>query len=567
MITCMQEVLIKAIKEVLSALGVGEVIFTVEHPGDLSHGDYATNVALVAAKPLKKNPKVFAEELVEKLRVANIENVAEISVAGPGFINFTLAPEFFAKEIEKVLSEKENYGKGNTEEGKKVIVEYTDPNPFKELHIGHVMSNVIGESLAHLISFAGAGVKRASYHGDVGLHVAKAIWAYQKKGNGDMSYLVSGKAYADGNRAYEEDSHAKEEITKVNKLVYERTDDVINAVYDEGRKASFDSFYAYLERLGTVFDLKFYESEAGPIGKKLVEQNIGNVFEKSDGAVVFPEEKSGIHTRVFLNSHGLPTYEAKELGLAKLKAERYSFDKSIVITGNEINDYFRVLLRAMSFLMPEIAEKTFHVSHGMLRLPTGKMSSRTGTVVTAQSLFGDVEEAIKGKMREREFSEVEMNDVAWNVAVAAVKYSILRQSPGADVIYDFDKSISLEGDSGPYLQYAAVRAGAVLKKGEELGLKPAARRERPANEALSIVERLIPRFPEVAKYAAEELAPNHVAGYIIELAGAFNSFYASTPIAEKGNLAAPYRLALTKAVRIVLTNGLLLLGIKTPERM
>lgn len=561
----MQNQLIEAIKGVLSSLGIGEVVFSVEHPGDLSHGDYATNVALVAAKHLKKNPKVFAEEIVLKLKELNIKEVKEISIAGPGFINFTLAPEFFGKEIEKVLLEKENYGKGTTEEGKKVIVEYTDPNPFKELHIGHVMSNVIGESIARLIAFAGAEVKRASYHGDVGLHVAKALWAYQKKADNDMTYLVSGKAYADGNRAYEEDPLAKEEITKVNKCIYERTDKVINDSYDVGRKASFDSFYSYLEKMGTVFDLKFYESEAGPIGKKLVEQNIGNVFEQSDGAVVFPEEKSGIHTRVFLNSHGLPTYEAKELGLAKLKAERYPFDKAIVITGNEINDYFRVLLRAMSFLMPEIAAKTFHISHGMLRLPTGKMSSRTGTVITAEELFGKIEEGIGERIKERNFSDTEKADVSWKIAVAAVKYSILRQASGADVIYDFDKSISLEGDSGPYLQYAAVRASAVLKKGEEVGLHVDSK--RPEEEDLSVVERLIPRFPEVAKRAAEELAPHYVATYLIELAGAFNNYYANTSIVEEGNRVAPYRLALSKSVSTVLVNGLSLLGIKTPERM
>lgn len=564
----MKERLVKAVQEALVALGFGDAAFSVEHPSDLTHGDYATNVALSAAKHAGKKPRELADAIVEKLRDAKIEGVAEISIAGPGFINFTLAPEFFATEIEKAIREKETYGKGNVEAGKKVMVEYTDPNPFKELHIGHVMSNVIGESIAHLFDFQGAEVKRASYHGDVGLHVAKALWAYQKKGDGDMKYLVSGKAYADGNHAYEEDEEAKKEITEINKKIYERSDPSINEAYDAGRKESFGSFYAYLEKLGTQFDLKFYESEAGPIGKRLVEQNIGNVFEESEGAVVFPEEKSGIHTRVFLNSQRLPTYEAKELGLAKMKAEQFPYDKSVVVTGNEINDYFRVLLRAMSFLMPELAEKTYHVSHGMLRLPSGKMSSRTGTVVTAEDLFGKVEEVIEERMKERDYSDDEKARIAWEVAVAAVKYSIVRQAPGADIIFDFNKSISLEGDSGPYIQYAAVRAGAVLAKGKESGLVPdAGRAARPADEPLSTVERLIPRFPEVALRAARELAPHYVATYLIELAGAFNSYYAHTPIVEKGNPAALYRLALTQAVCAVLSSGLNLLGIKTPEKM
>lgn len=561
----MKDIVRQVIERALSVLSIGDVSFVVERPNDLAHGDYATNVALVVSKQLKQSPRTVAERVAALIQEQAVPAIAAVTVAGPGFINITLRPDYFEQTVATVCDQKKTYGTGSLYAGKNVIVEYTDPNPFKELHIGHVMSNAIGESIARVIACAGANVIRASYHGDVGLHVAKALWAYQKQGNNDLSYLVSGKAYADGNRAFEEDVSARKEIEHTNKLVYERTDERVNAAYDAGRAASFDSFYRYLAKIGTTFDMKFYESESGPIGKALVESNIGNVFEQSEGAVVFPEEKSGLHTRVFLNSHGLPTYEAKELGLAKLKAERCPFDTSIVVTGNEINDYFKVLLRAMALLMPDVAAKTLHVSHGMLRLPTGKMSSRTGTVVTATQLFDEVQKAIMGRMEDRGLSSVELEAVSWQIAVAAVKYSILRQSPGSDIIYDFEKSISVEGDSGPYIQYTAVRARSVVRKAAEQGIPVVA--TRPVDEHLSVVERLIPRFPEIASRAASELAPHHVANYLIELSSAFNNFYTTTVIIGEKTETTSYRVALTDAVATVLENGLALLGIEVPAKM
>lgn len=546
------EELKKAVGEALKKLGADVPEVSLEHPKDRAHGDYS-----FATMKVKVPALTLATELQKNLP----PTVARVEAVG-GFVNFYLKPEFFVEQVCAVLEQKDNFGKNKHCAGMKTLVEYTDPNPFKEFHIGHLMSNAIGESIARIIEFHGAPVKRACYQGDVGLHVAKAIFGYRKYGSATIADW--GKAYAYGSEQYEVDEKVKAEINELNTQIFEQSDPEINKIYKTGKKVSLEHFEKIYKTLGTKFDYYFFESETGVLGKELVEENLGRIFEKSEGAVVFPESKSGLHTRVFLNSQGLPTYEAKELGLAKIKYEKYPYDFSVVITGNEINEYFKVLLKAMEMVFPDLAKKTKHLSHGMLRLPTGKMSSRKGSVVTGEGLIERVKEMVLEKIKEREFGEVERRQVAEAVAVGAIKYSILRQHVGGDIVFDFDKSISFEGDSGPYLQYSYARAMSVLRKsppqlrrGVEL-----ARRGGSVNE----LERLLCRFPEIVERAGREYAPHYIATYLIELAGAFNSWYAKERILDAGN-ETPYRLALTEAFAQVMKNGLHLLGIAVLERM
>ena len=310
----------------------------------------------------------------------------------------------------------------------------------------------------------------------------------------------------------------------------------------------FDSIY---KKLGTKFDYFFFESEAGPIGKEIVEKN-SNIFEKSEGAIVFHAENYNpkLHTRVFITKEDLPTYEAKELGLAQIKYEKYKYDKSIVITGNEINDYFKVLLCAMQQIFPDLAEKTTHISHGMLRLPTGKMSSRTGDIITAESLIEEVK------------SKVKNDEIA---AIAAIKYMILRQSIGGDIIFDIEKSVSTEGDSGVYLQYSYARANSILEKAKSENINLDIR--CPSGWETTEIERMLYRFEEVVLRAGEEFEPHHITNYLTELARAFNSFYGNTIIVKSEDVASPYKVALTHAFTTIMKNGLNILGIEAPERM
>lgn len=544
----MKERLERDIRDALSTLGVDPALpFSVEYPSDLMHGDYATNAALIASRTTGKNPRVLGEEIAATLKAKNDPDIAEISVAGPGFINFTLSSTFIARTIDEALKGGE-WGKNDELAGKKAIVEYTDPNPFKEFHIGHLMSNTIGESISRLIEACGADVRRACYQGDVGLHVAKAVWGKMHVPNQSW-----GAAYALGATEFERNDEVKKEIIGINKKLYARSDEALNALYDEGRRASLEYFETMYARLGTRFDWYFFESATGEFGKKIVQQH-PDIFEQSNGAIVYKgDESRGLHTRVFINRDGLPTYEAKELGLAKIKYDTYPYDISIVITANEVNDYFKVLLDALSKIYPDLARRTEHYAHGTLRLPSGKMSSRTGEVITAVSLLDKAKEEIVAKVPGI------TNDVAEAAAVAAVKYSILRQAAGRDVIFDFDQSISFDGDSGPYLQYTHARARSVLERAGDNPL---------TTEGLfaDTVTRLVARFPEIVQRAARQRAPHQVANYLIELARAFNSYYGNTPILD-GAPDQPQKLALTKAVAETLESGLRLLGIPSPCKM
>ncbi|MAZ29896.1 arginine--tRNA ligase [bacterium] len=554
-----------AIANALTELNLPSVDFSVEHPADVTHGDYATNVAMVLAKQVGEAPRQVAEQLVAAL-AGRIEIVEAISIAGPGFINFTLTREFFTNTTKQVIEAGGEWGTHDAWAGKTVLVEYTDPNPFKDFHVGHLFTNTVGESIARLFMTAGANTKRCNYQGDVGMHVANAIWGMQQLGiaaAGEMSAADLGRAYAHGATAYKEgDSAVVSEIKHINKAVYERSDDTINALYDKGRAVSLEYFETIYALVGTAFDYYFFESEAGPKGLALVAEN-PEVFVESDGARVFPGEQYGLHTRVFVNSEGLPTYEAKELALAKMKEDAAgTYDHSVISTAKEINEYFKVLLCAMDKVYPELAAKTEHIGHGMVRLASGKMSSRTGEVIQALDFITDIKTAALAKMVETGSEADEAT--ATQVAMAAIKYATLKGNILQDSVFDKATALSFEGDSGPYLQYTNARINSVLEKAAAADVAP--RVEHAPAEPYAL-EQLLYRWPEVTQAALAERAPHLVARYLTDLAGAFNTFYAQEKIADATDEHAPYKAALAQAVGQTLQNGLWVLGIEAPQRM
>lgn len=580
----MKEEIKKHIEDILKELGVENPKVNLEPTAYVDKGDYTTNVAMVYSKKLGKKPTDLAEEIRGFVEVKLPQ--IKIQVVAPGFINFFFDVGYFGNVVKTIVSEKENFGKNDSLKGQKIIIEYTDPNPFKEFHIGHLMSNSIGESISRIIESQGAEIKRLSYGGDVGLHVAKAIFGVlARKDEIDEIKNESQKAqlsfwaqcYVFGNTRYDENEKSKKEIDDLNKTIFEKNDKEINDLYDWGRKVSVEHFQEMFKRLDTHFDKNIWESDVLETAMKTVNTGLEkNILENSDGAVVFKGENYGLHTRVFVNSKGLPTYEAKELGLGIKKYEMFKFDKSIVITGNEQNEYFKVVLKAMELFKPEVSNKTVHIGHGMLRFASGKMSSRLGNVITAVSLIDDVKNLVLEKMKEREMEEDEKEEVAEEVAVGALRYSILKQTAGKDIIFDIENSISFEGDSGPYLQYATVRANSILKKalnlpvgrsGEHLLKANVLAEKIPENWQTTNLERFLERFPAVVERAGVEYAPSYIATYLIELAGEFNSFYASHKIIDEADVTSPYRLALTRGFVCVMTSGLNLLGIKVPKQM
>jgi arginyl-tRNA synthetase len=580
----MQNEIKKLIEDALKNLNIEVSDVVLEHPEDLKNGDYSTNVALAIAKGVERNPRELAEKIVIEINRLNVDlpagrqgkNIEKVEVAGAGFINFHLSREFFRKSVEEILSKGPDVGKNEILTGKKIMIEYTDPNPFKPFHIGHLMTNAIGESIARILEHSGASVSRANYQGDIGLHVAKAIYGLlkdeklqSKAGNHNLQASNIGRAYVFGAHAYETDENTKKEIDELNKKIYDRTDNKINEIYDWGFEVTMEAFEDLYKMLGTKFDFYFLESAMSDIGRDIVNDNMGKVFEKSDGAVVFKAEKYDpkLHTRVFITSGDLPTYETKELGLIE---EKFKTDPemnlSIVVTANEQADYMKVVEKAISIIdNPKYKNREMlHITHGMMRLASGKMSSRKGNVVTGESLIRDTIALVTERLKERDWDEIEKNQIAETVGVAAIKYSILKQNTGGDIIYDFDKSISFEGDSGPYLQYSYARANSVLGKAQKENILPDFETVPPE---IFEVEKMLYKFPEVVSRSVSEYEPHYIANYLIEVARAYNSFYGNMVIVNKDDKTSPYKVALTYAFSFVMKTGLHLLGVEAPKKM
>ena len=545
-----------ALKRAFEKLNISSENILLEHPAELKNGDYSTGLALQYAKQASMKPHELAEKLVASL--GSVEGIAKIEIAGPGFINFYLTSQALAVSLEKAGSE-DMWGANESEKGKVILMEYTDPNPFKEFHIGHLVPNAIGESISRLFQFSGADVKRANYQGDVGIHVAKSIFILLEKGITDPTIADLSTAYPEGSKRYEEDTAVKEAIDALNKKIYDKSDASVNELYAKGRALSLQHFEEIYKVLGTKFDFYFFESETGPVGVGIVRAH-PDVFVESEGAVIFKGEEHGLHTRVFLNKLGLPTYEAKELGLAKMKEDATPFNLTLTITGNEQKEYFKVVMKAIEFALPELHGKLAFKTNGMLRFAEGKMSSRTGNIIRGEDLIADL--SAQASARAAESRAENAGKLAQDIAVAAIKYQTPKQASSKDIIFDRDRALSLEGDSGPYLQYAHARGSAVVEKAKEQGVTA----KVDANKKPDNLTRLLSRFPEIVEYATSEREPHLLTNYLLEIASAFNSWYAQVHILD-GTAETPHKVAIVEAVRRTLKNGLWILGIPAPEKM
>jgi arginyl-tRNA synthetase len=529
---------------------------------DEQFGDFATNIALQLGKQLGKNPREIAEAIAMKLRESGKNIVKSVEIAGPGFINIRLKDEILTKNI--------SHGVGALLKKNRVeLVEYSDPNPLKPLHAGHLYTTLVGDAIARLIERSGAQVTRLNYGGDVGLHVAKSMWAILNALGGENPDKLKdvpeedratwlGTCYVSGNNAYEDNEAAKVEIIAINKKVYAMhaagdEESAFAQIYRTVRQWSYDYFEVLYDQLGvTPFDQFIRESEVTALGVKTVKEHTGSVYKESDGAVVFDGEAHGLHTRVFINSEGLPTYEAKEVGLLETKWNKYHFDRSIVITASEQDQYMQVVLKSIEQFQPEPVHRTKHLTHGVVKLAGGvKMSSRKGNIVSALDILTAARSASEKSGRS--------NDE--NTILAAVKYAFLKNRIGADIIYDPEESVALEGNSGPYLQYAHARARSILAK----ATCEAAEATENYNPSERTLVRKMTEFNEVVNRSIIDLMPHHICTYLFELAQEFNRFYEKNQVIGSDKEAV--RLKLVTEYADILKDGLDLLGIHAPDRM
>lgn len=538
-------------------------------PKNFDFGDYSTNIALQLAKEKSENGKQPASEIANKILQAfgKPNYLEKAEVVGNGFINFFIKNEILVKELDNAGKLQPLMPKQN------ILIEYGHVNPLKEIHIGHLRTFILGESLSRLMESIGYKVFRANYQGDIGLHIAKAIWGIKELGLPTQQLSLEekanfmGRSYAKGNEAYEQDPQAKQDIERINLDLYNKKEE-LREVYSLARQWSLDYFEPIYKLLGIKYDRCFFESEVYERGKELVLENVGKVFEKDNGAVIFPGEKyahlpngQGLHNRVFVTSADNPTYEAKEIGLAMLEYEAFPYDLSVHVVAREQEGYFKVVIKAIERLFPDLEGKKYHLSYGLVDLREGKMSSRTGNVVTVDDLVKVVSERVREVMKKGGL-EIDQ-DVVRKVALGAIKFSYLKYSPAPDIVFDLEESVSLQGDSGPYVQYTNARIQSVLRKAPSF--TSATQTQADFNRQERLIARHLLYFAQVVEEAAVSYHPNLLAAYLVELSKLYNLFYQQCRIigSDKEEL----RLVISQSVGQVLERGLKLLGIEAPERM
>jgi len=717
-----KKLLEKVVKKLFDVKADVNVAVAPENTG----ADYASNVAMQLAKVVHRNPMVIAESIVTEVeglsspRITSSEpaiapspdiksgsvrcsalprtssemtapdemdevgdgadlessqdcdelrKLAEglkVEVATPGFLNFTVKSDEILAKAKRYAEDLRSNISQDEYEGKLVVAEFSDPNPFKVLHVGHLYTSVVGDSISRLIEFAGGKVVRANFGGDVGLHVAKTLYSLAAEvedllsgrttlsefasapspdvksgsvrssalsrtsseifaGEGpddeesrvlnssrisspcecpgaanlctsseisavdekarDLNSSHSGefedlegekfqkllerltiediaRCYVEGTRAYDEDGAAKAKITALNKEIYrineeDLHDSALAQLYWRGRELSYEYFKDFYARIGLKFDKFYPESSVVERGLKEVRVHTGTVYEESDGAVVYKGEKVGLHTRVFINSEGVPTYEAKDVGLIFTKWDDWHFDESIVITGNEQTDYMRVVLASVSEYAPQLVDRTRHLTHGLVKLPGGvKMSSRKGNFLKAV----DVLELVAEQLRKNPTGNGEVDD---KVLLAAIKYAFLKYKMGGDIVFDLQESVSMTGNSGVYLLYSAVRAKKILQKKDTIKERRAAR-ETDAEYEKSLSKKIV-QYTDVLHEAVREKAPYKVCTYLYDLAQEFSRFYEHVKVAGSEN--EDELMTLVQAYLNVMEHGLELLGIQVPEEM
>ncbi len=568
------EKLKKILAEIVSELGIEtDKEIHLEHPNDLTHGDFATNIAMSLNNFEINSPDVFAQLIVEKILEKNLSEIESVSVAGPGFINIKLSKSFYNNSLENILDAGMDFGNLNIWTGKTILVEHSSPNLFKPFHIGHMMNNTVGESIARLCYLSGATTKVISYPSDVSLGIGKAVWQFMEYGVNALDEMETmaekmaflGKCYSDGTQAMADNPDLEPRIREITQDIYLHRETPAYDAYKIGRDLNLEYFITMTARLGSVFDGYIFESEVGNVGKKLVVENLGTVYSESAGAIIYQpteeEEKTGIHTRVFINKDGNPTYEAKDTGLLKLKFDQYNPNLSVFVTDSEQGPYFKVVSTAAGKINPDWQERTKHMTHGRMQFKGQKMSSRLGNTPIVSDILDSVNEAVYEKSSEREMTD-ERADM---ISIAALKYTILRTQPGKTINFDPETSLSFEGDSGPYLQYTYARTQSILEKARNENINSSL--EQPEDWETLDVEKYLYRLPEIFESAFTNYAPQTVAGYVTELAQLFNSWYGQGKIVDAENPETGYKLAIVEATGIVIKKSLWALGIDSPDQM
>ncbi|MFH0846228.1 MAG: arginine--tRNA ligase [Patescibacteria group bacterium] len=540
------------------------------YPKDESHGNYAVNISVVSGL-LSKDKLEVGEEIAKKIDLPEIKDIKPLS---SGYINFILKEEFYINSLKKILEKKDDYGKYNRDlkNKKQIMVEFGQPNTHKAFTVGHIKGAISGLSVCNLLENLGFDVVKTNYYGDIGMHTAKSTWGLMQRGvpkdfeNWDahkrMEYIADAYVFATEN--FDDNEEA---IRKINTDIYKKVDNEATQLYKKIKIWSLIHQEKLFKELGVIYDKQYPESEVFKEAKEIVEKNTGNLFTKSQGAIIYDGEKEGLATWVVETSENNPTYLAKDLALGFQKLRDYpNLFLNLTLTGVEQDDHFKAVVKILETLDSKFENKYFHESFGWLLMDGKKTSSRSGKNIKGTDILEEALEVSKTKIAEiKDYSEKDKEEITRVVALAGLKFLVLSYDFSKNVNYDPKKFADFEGYSGAYILYAYVRAQAILQKSNHLvtglpnGLEIGEYEEK--------LLKWLARYPQYAFRAGTEIAPHLMCNYLYELAQRFNAFYANCPVLEASKEEKQLRLALAQGTAQVLKNGLSLLGIETVEKM
>ncbi|MCK4521649.1 MAG: arginine--tRNA ligase [Nanoarchaeota archaeon] len=538
----------------------------LEIPPDPEMGDCAFPCFALSME-LKKNPNEIAQDLCKKIKFDKVIN--KIEVKGPYLNFFVNKKNLSSKVLKDVFKEKNNFGKGKNK--KRIMVEFSSPNTNKPLHLGHIRNNVLGDSLSRMLAFQGNKVIKASLVNDRGIHICKSMLAYQKWGkkeNKKGDHLV-GDYYILFTKKAKENLKLEEEAQDMLKK-WEDGDKKLIQLWKKMNSWVLKGFDETYKKLGIKFDKTYYESKIYEKGKDIIKDALkkGLASKDEDDSIFIDLDKYNLGKKVLIRADGTAIYITQDIYLAKLKFDEYKLDKSIYVVGSEQDYHFNALFKTLEVLKYKWAKNCYHLSYGMVYLPSGRMKSREGTVVDADDLIDEMEKLALKEINKRykNLSEKEKKQRAEKIGLGALKFYMAKHDSAKDMHYNPEESISFEGETGPYLQYTYARINSILKKyGKKAddNIKFELLKEEKEKELV----KALGDFPNIIEKSSENLRPHILARYLLDLAQLFNNFYHNYPVLKAEEELKKARLLLISCVKEILKTGLNLFGIDVLEEM